>query len=95
VDKADQIQVNLNIKFTKNTQLAHYTQMNEVYEDMEDLEQTMNDISLQVRERKWQEERAQRNEKEMETASKGTGNLFGDWPQSGQGHSQSRPFHGF
>ena len=25
IDKADQIQVNLNVKFTKNTQLAHYT----------------------------------------------------------------------
>ena len=61
--------------------------MNEVYEDMEDLEQKMNDISLQVRERKWQEERALRNEGEMESAAKGTGNLFGDWPQSGQGHS--------
>ena len=46
LDKADQIQVNLNIKFTKNTQLAHYAQMEQVYADMEDLEQRMNDVHL-------------------------------------------------
>ena len=46
LDKADQIQVNLNIKFTKNTQLAHYAQMEKVYAEMDDLEQRMNDVHL-------------------------------------------------
>ena len=53
LDKADQIQVNLNIKFTKNTQLAHYAQMEKVYADMDNLEQRMNDVHLQVMDRKW------------------------------------------
>ena len=69
-DKADQIQVNLNIKFTKNTQLAHYGQMEKVYQDMEELEQTMNDIFLRVGEKRWQEERAAAKEKEIEQALK-------------------------
>jgi len=46
LDKADQIQVNLNIKFTKNTQLAHYAQMEKVYAELDDLEQRMNDVHL-------------------------------------------------
>ena len=71
LDKADQIQVNLNIKFTKNTQLAHYAQMEKVYEEMDDLEQRMNDVHLQVMDRKWQEEREANKMSDMERAAGG------------------------
>ena len=79
LDKAEQIQVNLNIKFTKNTQLAHYGQMEKVYDDMEELEQKMNDIYLCVMDRKWKEEKEANNIVERPKVDRGhTGNLFGD-----------------
>ena len=55
----------------------------------------MNDIYLQVMDRKWKAEQEQKKTMEMERAAKvnhpGTGNLFGDLPYDNQSQGQGYP----